>query len=344
MRGFVLLLWAAAALADGYPEGRSVQTIEGTETALLVPEGLSAERKGSLVILLHGAGDSGPNLVNALAPWQREGYVVCAPSATEGTWDTNDLGKAKRIAMHLLKTLPIDTKRIHAVGFSNGGWNLAPIAFDEDLRPVSATWIAAGYNGGAVGNWAKKGLGALALAGAQDPNAPAAMKTVDLLKDKVRCVEVRLQQGLDHKWPREHDEYLLWWMGVMEGRFEPGKDLNFKWGDDLDAALEGLKPRKKGGVLLYVWSPDDAAKPEARELQNEILMDPLVRHYGNQLVAVKLEAGDPVAAKLGVTATPAIAVLDKEGAVKKLLAGRITAKALAGALRSVAPDAKPPKG
>jgi hypothetical protein len=166
---------------------------------------------------------------------------------------------------------------------------------------------------------------------------------VDLLEDKVRSVEVRLQRGLGHEWPREHDAYLLWWMGAMEGRFEPGKDSNFDWKDDLDAALEGLKAQKKGGVIVYVWSPDDASKPEAKELQNEVLMDPLVRHYGKQLAAVKLELVDPVAQKLGVTASPAVVVLDKEGAVKKLLAGKISAKALAGALKSVAPDGKPPK-
>ena len=51
-----------------------------------------------------------------------------------------------------------------------------------------------------------------------------------------------------------------------------------------------------------------------------------------------------MATKLGATASPAIVVLDKDGAVKKLFAGKITAKALAGALRSVAPDGKPPKG
>lgn len=339
MRCLVLLVTAAAAFAGEYPAGKSVQKIEGVETALLVPDASPA----SLVILLHGAGDNGPNLIDALAPWEKDGYVVCAPSATDGTWDTNDLAAAKRIALHLLKALPIDPKRVHTVGFSNGGWMLAGIAFDEELKPCSATWIAAGFNGGAVGKWAKKGLGALALAGAQDPNAPAAMKTVDLLRDKVRSVEVRLQQGLDHKWPSEHDAYLLWWMGAMEGRFVPGEDLNFAWGDDLDVALEGLKPKKKGGVIVYVWSMDDAAKPEAKELQNETLMDPLVRHYGNQLAAVKLELVDPVATKLGVTATPALVVLDKDGAVKKLLATKITSKALASALRSVAPDAKPPK-
>jgi len=343
MRGLILLLGAATALADGFPAGRSVQTIEGVETALLVPE-LSKEHPASLVILLHGAGDNGPNLINALAGWEKEGYFVCAPTATGGTWDPADIAAAKRIALLLLKTQPIDPHKVHAIGFSNGGWNLEGIAFDEDLKPVSATWIAAGFRGGSVGKWAKKGFGALALAGTEDKNADAAMKTVDVLKDKVRYVEARLQKGLDHAWPHDYDAYLLWWTGVMEGRFEPGKDLNFAWTDDLSAALEELKPKKKGGVLVYVWSPDDAPKPEAKTLQNEVLMDPLVRHYGGQLAAVKLEAGDAGATKLGVTATPAIVVLDKEGAVKKLFAGKVTAKALAAALRSVAPDAKPPKG
>jgi predicted esterase len=319
-----------------------VQTIEGRETALLVPAGISAERKASLVLLLHGAGDNGPNLVNVLAPWEREGYVVCAPTASGGTWDTNDLAGAKRIALHLLKTLPIDARKVHTAGFSNGGWNLAPVAFDEDLKPCSATWIAAGYNGGSVGRWARKGLGALALAGADDPNADAARKTVDLLEDKVRSVEVRLQPGLGHKWPTDHDAYLLWWMGVMEGRFEPGKDLNFAWKDDLEAALQELKGKKKGGAFLYVFSPDDAESPEAKALQNEVLMDPLVRHYGSQLAAVKGEIDDE-ARKLGVKATPAVVVLDRDGAVKKVLEGKVSAKALASALRGVAPDPKAPK-
>jgi len=343
MRPFLLLAAAAAAFAGDYPAGMSVQTIEGVETGLLVPPELSPEHPASLVILLHGAGDNGPNLVRALGGWDKEGYVVCAPSATEDTWDPKDLAAAKRIALQLMKEMPIDKRKVHAIGFSNGGWNVDTIAFDDDLKPVSATWIAAGFRGGGVPKWAKKGFGALALAGTDDKNADAARKTVDLLDGKVRSVEVRLQKGLGHEWPHEHDAYLLWWVGVMEGRFEPGKDLNFAWTDDLSAALEPLKQQKKGGVVVYVWSPDDKSKPEARALQSETLMDPLVRHYGNQLGAVKLEAGDPVATKLGVTATPAIVVLDKGGDVKKLLAGKFSAKSLAAALKSVAPDSKPPR-
>lgn len=340
----VVLAWAGTALADElpYPTGRSVQQIEGTETALLIPDGLSPEKPGSFVILLHGAGDNGPNLIGALRAWMEQGYVVCAPSATGGTWDKGDLAVTKRIALHLMKVLPVDPKRVHAIGFSNGGWNLAPIAFDDDLRPCSACWIAAGFNGGKIGRWAKKGLGALALAGADDPNAGAARQTVPLLKEKVRSVEVRLQAGLAHKWPREHDKYHLWWAGAMEGRFDPDTDMNFAWGDDLDAAIAALKGKKRGGIFIYFHAPQDKEKPEARRLQNEVFMDQAVRHFGNQLQAVKLDLGDE-SRKYGVKVTPAVAVLKKDGTLKKLLSGKIKARSLASALRSVAPNKKPPK-
>ena len=108
MRRFLLLAMAASAFAADYPAGMSVQTFDGVETGLLVPPELSAEHPASLVILLHGAGDNGPNLVRALGSWDKEGYVVCAPTATEGTWDLSDLAAAKRIALQLMKEMPID--------------------------------------------------------------------------------------------------------------------------------------------------------------------------------------------------------------------------------------------
>jgi predicted esterase len=340
----ISLALLGVAFADDlpFPTGRSVQGIEGKETALLIPDDLSAENPGSLVLLLHGAGDNGPNLVGALHEWMREGYVVCAPSASDGTWDKKDLAVTKRIALHLLKVLPIDRKRIHAIGYSNGGWNLAPIAFDDDLKPCSACWIAAGFNGGKVGRWARKGLGALALAGADDANAGAARGTVPLLKDKVRSVEVRLQKGLGHKWPHEHDAYLLWWAGAMEGRFNPDTDMNFAWGDDLEAAIAALEGKKRGGIFIYFHAPEDKDKPEARKLQNEVFMDLAVRHFGNQLQAVKMDLGDE-SERYGVKVTPAVAVLKKDGKLKKLLSGKIKARSLASALRSVAPNKRPPK-
>ena len=336
------LLLAAAVAADGpsYPAGRSEHVLEGSRTALLIPEDLSPRDPASLVLLLHGAGDNGPNLAHVLRDWPAQGYVVCAPSATDGTWDDRDLDTVRRIAAHLLEELPIDRERIHAVGYSNGGWNLGPIAFDDDLKPVSATWVAAGFRGGKVPRWAKE-AGALALAGADDPNATAARDTVTQLRDKVRSVEVRLQEGLGHKWPDRFTPYMLWWMGVQEGRFTPGDDRNFEWGDDVDAAVAELEGAKKGGVLVYLWSEEDKDRPEAKDLQRDVFPDPLVRHFGNQLKAVKLPfaADNPWGAKT----TPAVAVLDREGKLRKLLQGKIKARALASALRSVAPDRKVPR-
>jgi len=335
------LLLGPLAFADGlpYPPGSSEQEIEGSRTALLIPDGLGPDKPASLVLLLHGNGDTGPGLVHVLRDWPAQGYVVCAPSATGGNWDDRDLDTVRRIAAHLLQVLPIDPERIHCVGFSNGGWNLGPIAFDEDLKPLSATWVAAGFRGGKVPRWARK-MGVLALAGADDPNAGAARETVSQLADKVRAVEVRLQDGLGHKWPDTFTPYMLWWMGVQEGRFTPGDDRNFDWGDDVAAALEALKGQKKGGVFVYVYAEADAEKPEAKELQRDVFSDLFVRHYGRQLQAVKL----PFAADnpYGVKATPAVVVLDKEGKTKKVLAGKIKAKSLASALRSVAPDKKQP--
>lgn len=231
------------------------------------------------------------------------------------------------------------------VGFSNGGWNLAPLAFDDALRPCSATWIAAGFQGGAVPKWAKEGLGAIALAGSQDGNLDAAQATVPALRDKVRSVEVRVQEGLGHAFPRELAPYLQWWMGVMEGRFTPGDEKSFEWTEDLDAAIASLAGAKKGGVMAYLFAAADAGKPAAKAFQQVAFFDPEVRFLGAQVKAVKIDAAaHPEAmARLGVKDTPAVVVLDRQGKVEKVLQGEVKARALAKALRGIAPERTMPK-
>ncbi|MGQ0612477.1 MAG: hypothetical protein ACT4PV_01835 [Planctomycetaceae bacterium] len=342
---FSLLLVAVAVADEGPAPGKTNRVIEGLDTWLLVPDEIDKEKPASLVLILHGLGGTASGMAATLALWEDDGYVVCAPKSKGDGWSPADIKAVLRIGAHLKATLPIDPAKVHVVGYSNGGWNLASIAFDDDLHPCSATWVAAGYNGGAVPKWARKGMGALALAGADDPNADAARKTVDLLREKVRSVEVRLQPGLGHSWPNEHEAYLRWWMGAQEGRFVPGEDRNFDWGDDLEAALARVEGAKKGGLLVYLFSADDAAKPEAKALQNEILGDPLVRRFGAQLACVKLDASahPEVMERVGAAETPAVAVLKKDGKLAKLLTGKIKAQALASALRAVAPDKSLPK-
>ena len=98
---------------------------------------------------------------------------------------------------------------------------------------------------------------------------------------------------------------------------------------------------------MYAWAAEDQDKPHAKELSNEVLMDPLVRHYGNQLKAVLLDRStctDALTA-LGVTETPALVVLDKKGEVEKVLQGEkaFKTKSVASAFKSVAPNKKKPE-
>lgn len=325
-----------------FPLGPSSQQVEGLDVELDLPRDLSQEKPASLVVILHGAGGSATGMAGALRTWPSQGYVVCAPKSKGQVWTPSDIEAVKRVAAHMKRVLPIDARRVHVVGFSNGGWNLAPLAYDDGLRPVSATWVASGCREGGAPKWAKEGLGVLALAGQQDANAPAARETVTLLADKVRSVEVRLQPDLGHEWPERLMGYLGWWMGVMEGRYTPGDDQNFDWSTDLDAAKASLAGHKKGGLMLYVFGSEDG--DAGRELQSRTFMDQEVRFLGSQLRAVKLplDAHRPALEALGVKSTPAIVVLDTKGLPKKVLHGDIKQRALSAALRSVAPEKRMP--
>jgi hypothetical protein len=284
-------------------------------------------------------------MAGTLAPLAKEGFVVCAPKSTAATWDTGDIEKVKEIVRHLMATLSVEEGRLHGMGFSNGGWNLAPLVFDEKLRFASACWVAAGYNGGKVPKRARTELGAMALAGSEDGNRGAAEKTVDLLADKVRCVECRLQKGLGHEFPREHLPYYFYWVKVMDGRYEPGIDMSFAWSGDPVAAKADMAARKLGG-FFYFHSTDDAGGEEGRRVQHEVFFDPLVRRFGGQLVAVKLDRAShaELFASLDLKTTPAVAVLAPDGKPKKTFEGKaIKESALAKALREFAPDKSVPK-
>ena len=138
---FALLVGQSAP----YKPGKSEHTLEGLPTTLWIPDEISAETPASLVLLLRGLGDTGGNLIHVLARWPGLNYVVCAPSATDRSWDRADVAAVLRIAAHLKKALPIDVRKVHVMGFSNGGGALGPLAFDDALRPCSATWVGSGF-------------------------------------------------------------------------------------------------------------------------------------------------------------------------------------------------------
>ncbi len=330
-----------------FPEGRSTQQLEGLTVEVGLPKGLSKAKPASLVVVLHGAGGSATGMAAALREWIPDGYVVCAPKSSGQVWSDSDVGRVKKIMQHLLKVLPIDAAKVHVVGFSNGGWNLPPLAFDDQLKPATATWVASGCRGASAPKWAVT-QGVLALAGTKDANASSARETVKLLYKKVAVVEARFESNLGHAWPTKLMPYFRWWMGTREGRFVPGVDMNFAWHDSLESAIATERDKKKGGVFVYAFDPSATSDAHAKALQRDIFMDPLVRFYGEQVSGVKLDgtAHREALVALGVKSLPAVVFLKKDGKVKKVLEGKkgLKLRKVTSGFRSIAPNPKKPAG
>jgi dienelactone hydrolase len=329
--------------AAPFPAGTSVQQLEGMRCTVLMPDAFDAARERSLLVMLHGNGGD-DSLAHAMERMTKEDFVVVAPKSKGVGWSVPDVDAVRRIAADLRKRLRVGERRLHVLGFSNGGWNLAPLAFDEDLRVQSACWVAAGFNGGKPPKHAKKEMGVLALAGGADPNCDSAQKTVPMLADKVRTAECRIQPGLGHEWPRELVPYYAWWLTVQEGRFTPGTCAAFAWKDTPQAALDAAAAAKSG-AFVYWWSAADASNEKAKALQNDVLRDALVQRFGQQLAAAKASREESAEdwAKTGLKTTPAVVIYDAAGKVKATLQDKIDAKALGASLRSVAADRSLPK-
>lgn len=343
---FVLVVAEGLSADEGaapIPTGRSTQRLEGLKTVLIVPETRPADRPLSLVVVLHPAAGPASNMADAFEAWPAHGYVVCAPQAKDLTWEVGDLDALTRLIPSLVEALSIDPARIHLVGYSNGGTHLDRVAFDDAVKPCSATWVAATYTGNRVPRWAREGLGALALLGANDDQLRQLQAGMARLEGKVRSVECRVAPGVGHRFPYDERPYLLWWMGVQEKRFAKGNDLSLPWTEDLDTALASQAGEKKGGVLLWVYGDADAENEDAYALQAEVFLNADVRFLAEQLACVKLDVAqhEKVLEAYEVVASPALVVLDTKGAVVKTFTSSFSPRKVASALKKIVPRRNP---
>ncbi len=333
--------------AAPFPAGESTQKLEGLKCTVEMPRGFDIAKEHSLVVILHGNGGTDDGMARALMHICKDDFVVVAPKSTGLGWSAPDIEAVRRITAHLKARLHVGERRLHGIGFSNGGWNLAPVVFDEALRFQSACWVAAGCQGGSLPKHAKKEMGVLALVGGDDPNRDAAEKTVTLLDDKVRTVECRIQPGLGHAWPDKLVPYLSWWLMVQDGRFTPGVCAAFEWKDSPQAALESAAsaPTKCGSFVWWYATAADRSNEKAKAFQNDTTRVRLVQRFGQQLAAAKADrdADADGFAKAGLKTTPAVVVYDAAGKVKAVFQDKIDPRALGAALRSVAPDKSLPK-
>ncbi len=335
-------LVVAHAEDEPFPDGTSSHQLHGLRCSIVVPPEFDVSAEHSMVVLLHGAGGTETGMASALAFLTKDDFVILAPKSRGATWAAKDLPDVRAIVKDLKGQLNIGERRLHGAGYSNGAWNLAGVALDNELRFQSATWIAGGYTGGKLPKHAKE-MGVLALAGAEDGNRNAAEATPKATRDDVRMAEVRIQPNLGHKWPRELMPYYAWWLGVQEDRYVPGETMAFDWRASRDEALAAI-PESKAGGIEYWYSEDDTDNEQARFLQNDVLQDHAVRFFGEQLTAWKLDRKEheETFAALKIKGTPAVVVYDKKGKPKKTLTGKIKASSLAKALKFVARDKKLP--
>lgn len=328
---------ALAQEAAPFPAGESTQQFEGMKCTVEMPAGFDVAKEHALVVILHGNGGTDDGMARSLMHLCKDDFIVVAPTSTGLGWSASDIEAVRRITADLRKRLHVGERRLHGIGFSNGGWNLAPLVFDDALR----------FQGGSVPKHAKKEMGVLALAGAEDPNRDAAEKTVTLLDEKVRSAECRIQVGLGHAWPDQLVPYLTWWLLVQDGRYTPGVCAAFGWKASQQAALEAAvsAPAKTGSFVWWYATAADPSNDKAKTFQNDTTRARLVQRFGQQLAAAKADRdADPDGfAKAGLKTTPAVVVYDAAGKVKNVFQDKIDPKALAAALRSVAPDKTMPK-
>ncbi len=345
----LLLLTFSPAQADerpsgwpwAYDPGESTESIMGLKVTLYVPRRLTPTSGSSLLVVLHGARARGDRLATFFRSWPMQNYVVCAPQASGSTWNSDDLNRVRRIVKMLQAGLPINRDRLHVAGFSNGASNLAEIAFDDDMKALSGTWVGGGYGGKKVPTWARDRFGALFMAGADDFALNRVRASPRRLHGKVRSLELIIEPGIGHTWPSKRVPYHLWWMGVQEGRYRPGYDLNFAWGNDLGKALAAVRGGRARGAMLYLYdSRTDVGSVNARNLQNIIFTRGDIRDLGARLLPVKVDRVGNTAtlAALGVPAmaTPAVVVFGAGGRSTHMQSGAIDPSKLVAALRQVA--------
>ncbi len=344
----IALSTSRASAEPPYPEGSTSQRFEGMKFQIHVPpESARVEGGLSLLVILQGAGGTETGKAGAGRTFVERGCIICAPKSAGATWAAADLATVRKLTAHLCEAYKVIPARRHAAGFSNGGWNLHGVALDEKLQFRTACWIAAGFRGGGLPRHAKKEMGCLALAGAEDGNRTAAVGTIRVLEKKVKWVDCRLQPDLGHELPTKLWPFYGYFLEVFEGRFEPGYDLSYNWRNDLDEARAEMTKSDIGGfVYLYSKSPDEKERALTKALQHGALMDRTARFFGDQLVAVKLEkeAAATLIEKERIKKFPAIITFKRGGkSASKTLQGKISAGKLASTLRRVARIKRLPK-
>ena len=342
----------------GEPAGEEkpeFEELHGLRVDLRLPKGEPPEGGRSLLIFLHSREGSGSEIVEHLAPLVDRGFVVAAPWSTGDNWNDADIEAVENIARDLVARFQVPEDRRHLGGMWYGARHLQRIAFRDDLRFRTCTWVSWSFAGGTTPKWVREHLSGLFLWGEDEGKSRVDryLKGLDLLGEKARTAVGKAEPGLgrnekdEPEFPVKLVPFYGYFLECMEGRFTPGRDLSFEWLDSLPEGVAAMKEGKTGG-LVYVHDPagDAPTMERTKTLQNEIFFDRIVRHFAGQLVPVRLEkaAAKELLEKEKVKELPALLVFKKGGKeVLRVLSGEIDVKKLVPVLRAASPDPDLPK-
>jgi hypothetical protein len=344
-----ILLAAEGPKGDPYPPGESTHTLEDHEFDIRIPEGAAPERKFSLLLAI----DTQFNELGDTAALVKDGWVICIPHAKSkgrGGWATSEASDLVKLLDQLAPLVPFARDRIHVLRSQDSHGFASFVAFEKGSQAVSFCQVNTyGFKGRMPPESARKKVAALSLWSDPPGKYGDGSDIVEKLAGKVRTVE--------HRTESTAEPYFRYWLSVADDRFRPGWDLSFDWLYDAEPKGKpkpGEKPASvpapamergkaaaasgKRGALIYFWSATDAAKPEAKALQNDLFFRPEVRALGGRLVPIKIERekAEKEFAAFGLKATPALVVTDAAFAPVKTFEGAVDAKALLDAMKKVA--------
>jgi len=179
--------WAPASAQTVNPEIVEVTYQTLTRTSLVyVPSGYDGKTAMPLVLSFHGRWGKGKDqaaLTELHTVGERYGFLVVYPDAAFGTWNAmagnttaneeliDDVGFVDLLVTQLSQRFKIDSRRIYASGFSNGGFFVHRLGCERSTRFAAIASVA--------------GEMAPALEKVCAPQAPVAVMTIHGTEDPI---------------------------------------------------------------------------------------------------------------------------------------------------------------
>jgi phospholipase/carboxylesterase len=157
------------------------------DAALYVPETIRADTPAPFLLLLHGAGGKGDDMIRRFKPQaDRRGIILLAPNSAELTWDValsmghrgsppgfgRDIKRIDVLLNDAFARVNVDPQRVAVAGFSDGASTALSIGVrNVELFPATLAFSA----GGIVPHWAGASGRVFFSHGTKDPILPIAI-------------------------------------------------------------------------------------------------------------------------------------------------------------------------